>query len=174
MRLDFISAPLPARSVLPLCCNAHARSCNGVGGCPVAHASGHIGMAGLGPAIHVFAACIKKDVDGRPRAFAGAGFANHDGMGAAEASDRGVAARVVNHHPIAIKAAAKELVCRSPEIQTKATIVELTEPLDDEFAVGIEVACPLSEGEEIAVAVVEDFQNVELCPGKPVEKVVQN
>src|SRR5271166_3571759 len=80
----------------------------------------------------------------------------------------------MNYHPIAIKAAAKELVCRSPEVQTKATIVELTEPLDDEFAVGIEVARPLLEGEEIAVAVVADFQNMELCPGKLVEKVMQD
>src|SRR6516225_1690539 len=105
MRLDFIGAPLPARSVLRLCCNACAQYCNGVGG-------------------------------------------------RVEASDRGVAPGVMNDHPVAIEAAAKELVCRSPEIQTKATIVEFAEPLGDKFVIGVEVARPLLEGEEIAVAVV--------------------
>ena len=91
-----------------------------------------------------------------------------------ETSDRSVSVRIVDYHPIAIQASAKELVCRPRQIQAKATIVELTELLDDEFAVGIEIACPLLEREEIAVAVVEDFQNVERRPGKLGKKIMQN
>ncbi|HEY5945170.1 MAG TPA: hypothetical protein VIV40_06750 [Kofleriaceae bacterium] len=61
-----------------------------------------------------------------------------------------------------------------PKIQAEAPIVEVAEVLDDELAVRIEVARPLLEGQEIAVAVVEDFENVQRRLGKFVEKVVQD
>src|SRR6188472_67218 len=69
-------------------------------------------------------------------------------------SDRGVLSRIVNHHPIAIQAAAKKLIGRSPQIQAEAPIVEFAEALDNKIPLGVEVAGPLLEGEEIAVPVV--------------------
>ncbi len=87
-------------------------------------------------------------------------------------SDRSVLTRIMDHHPIAIEATAEKLIRRSPQIQAKAPIVEFAEALNDEFAVGIEVARPLLEREKIAVAVVEDLKDVERCPGKLVKKVM--
>src|SRR5947208_1529180 len=81
---------------------------------------------------------------------------------------------VMDNHAIAIEAPAKELVRGTPEVQAKATIVELAEPLDDEFAVGIEVTCPLPKGKEIAVAIVEDLEDADRGTGKPVKKIVEN
>src|SRR6478735_7411718 len=89
-------------------------------------------------------------------------------------SDRGILSRIVNHHPIAIQTAAKKLIGRSPQIQAEAPIVEFAEALDNKIPLGVEVAGPLLEGEEIAVPVVEDFQRSQRRLGKPAEKVVQN
>jgi hypothetical protein len=85
-------------------------------------------------------------------------------------SDRGVLSRIVNHHPIAIQAAAKKLIGRSPQIQAEAPIVEFAETLDNEILLGVEVAGPFLEGEEIAVTVVEDLQRSQRRLGKLVEK----
>jgi hypothetical protein len=56
--------------------------------------------------------------------------------------------RIMQHHPVAIQAAAEKLVCRPPQM-AKAPIVEFTKALNNECTVGIEVARPLLEGEEI-------------------------
>jgi hypothetical protein len=45
------------------------------------------------------------------------------------------------------QAAAEKLVCRPPQIQAEAAMVELTEPLHDELAAGVEVVRRLLEGE---------------------------
>ena len=87
-------------------------------------------------------------------------------------SDRRVVTWIMDHHPIAIQAAAEKLECRSPQIEAKAPIVEFAKALNDKFAVGIEVARPLLECQKIAVAVVEDLKDAEWCPGKLVKEVM--
>src|SRR5579863_10275572 len=81
--------------------------------------------------------------------------------------------RQLDDHAIAVEASAEELVRRPPEIEAEAPVVELAEALDHVRPVGVEIARPLLEGQEIAVSVVEDFDHLERRLGKLVEKVVQ-
>src|SRR4029077_12101874 len=77
-------------------------------------------------------------------------------------------------HAIAVEAAAQKLVGGAPEIEAEAPVVEIAEALDDEFPVGVEIARPLLEGEEIAVAVVQDLHHLQRGLGELVEEIVED
>jgi hypothetical protein len=63
----------------------------------------------------------------------------------------------VNDHSIAIETSTQELVSCSPQIEPKSAIIELTETLDHELSIPVEVARPLLKCEEIAMPVIEQL-----------------
>ena len=56
----------------------------------------------------------------------------------------------MDHHPIAVEAAGEEFICRTPQVQSKAPVVEFTEVFDNEFTIKTVLPFRLSDRREKA------------------------
>src|SRR5437660_1796785 len=69
--------------------------------------------------------------------------------------------RVLDDHAEAAEPTAEELIGRSPQVEPEPAEIELAELPHYGLSVAVEIAGPLLEREEIAVAVVEDLAHLQ-------------
>jgi hypothetical protein len=82
--------------------------------------------------------------------------------------------RILDNHTIAVQTSAQKLVGGTPEVQAKAAILEVTEPLDDEVLISLEIQRPLVEGQVVAVTIIEDLENLKRRLCQLIQEVVQH